>query len=287
MIIAIIPDTTELNNEAIISANIMPTYRIPVIYRDGIIGNLTPSFIKPDEIISGIYRGYMLTDNTYKLLYEHMLLLNIKLIINPTMYNIGHYYPYTFPYLLNVQDIMPRSVFFPIENGYDMEAIGTALSWKSNYIMIKDYVKSAKEKTNKFNKIDKHNVDICEFIDDFIHTRKNIFNIGIVIKEYVELKKYNYRGQIITNEWRYFFANHNMISLDPNSWQQNIIGPNITERIKNLAKEIPSLYITIDVAEKTDNTWIILEIGDGGVSGPSTGMDISLHWKCLKQSFDL
>lgn len=39
--------------------------------------------------------------------------------------------------------------------------------------------------------------------------------------------------------------------------------------------------MTIDISETINGSWIILETDDGGVSGPSIGMDSQLHWHSL------
>jgi hypothetical protein len=44
--------------------------------------------------------------------------------------------------------------------------------------------------------------------------------------------------------------------------------------------------MTIDVAERSDGSWFVLEAGDGGVSGPATGQDIAAHWRQLRKVFE-
>jgi len=39
--------------------------------------------------------------------------------------------------------------------------------------------------------------------------------------------------------------------------------------------------MTIDVAEMLDGTWIVIELGNGCVSGPATNQNTMSHWRDL------
>lgn len=39
------------------------------------------------------------------------------------------------------------------------------------------------------------------------------------------------------------------------------------------ASSSASCFISIDVAHRTDGVWSLVEVGDGGVSGPPVGLD--------------
>ncbi len=67
--------------------------------------------------------------------------------------------------------------------------------------------------------------------------------------------------------------------------------------LASAAAAIPSPYITIDVAEVaglaglaglagvSEGRWIVLEAGDGGVSGPGPGQCLREHWALLYKHF--
>jgi len=59
----------------------------------------------------------------------------------------------------------------------------------------------------------------------------------------------------------------------------------LVEAASRAAKAIGSPYMTIDLAESADGHWIVLEAGDGGVSGTATGQDIADHWRDLAKCF--
>ena len=94
--------------------------------------------------------------------------------------------------------------------------------------------------------------------------RGKLFTHGIVIKEYVDLKKY---GET-TNEYRAFFLNNQLLSLSRNSNQDEKCC-SVPIGFVKMFSNMPSKYYTVDFAELSDGSWIVLETGDGQVSGLS------------------
>jgi hypothetical protein len=86
------------------------------------------------------------------------------------------------------------------------------------------------------------------------------------LKDIVNLKKYNN----ITNEWRAFYINKELISLELNTEQKidsNKPNKTFVEMVGKCVDK--AVFYTIDFAELEDNTWVVLEAGDGQVSGLS------------------
>jgi hypothetical protein len=106
------------------------------------------------------------------------------------------------------------------------------------------------------------NVRVAEFIEH----RGHLYTGGIVIKEYVDLAKYGGR----TNEYRAFFLNGQLLSLQRNSGQSEKCKFPPSEFV-NRFKNLPSNYYTVDFAELSDESWTVIEAGDGQVSGLSEG----------------
>lgn len=130
-------------------------------------------------------------------------------------------------------------------------------------MIIKDFVKS--EKGTDLFRIP-HNItlnDFKKFIYDFIESRKPLFNEGIVLKKWINLKK-DYLG---TNEWRAFFFKGQLISLEQNSITIDKSSPDIYFVQEVASKITRNNFFTIDFALTEDNEWIVLECGDGQVSG--------------------
>jgi hypothetical protein len=107
-------------------------------------------------------------------------------------------------------------------------------------------------------------VELDAKIAEFIEHRGSLFTGGIVLKEYVDLKRY---GEC-TNEYRAFYLYHQLLSLCRNSKQPESclsVPPYFLTKLSNLR----SNYYTVDFAELADGSWIVIETGDGQVSGLS------------------
>ena len=120
--------------------------------------------------------------------------------------------------------------------------------------MVKDSVKSVKG--TEFPAYFDHTISQAKFdewMKVFYKYRGDLLTGDICIKEYLDLKRYN--G--ITNEFRVFYADHEIVSICRNSNQ-----PAYT-------------------AELADGTWKIIEAGDGGVSGLSPGQNLEAYYRAL------
>lgn len=100
----------------------------------------------------------------------------------------------------------------------------------------------------------------------------------------MELKKYSYRGQVFTNEWRLLFLFGQCVSMDSNSYLPSCY-PSPPFIPNAAANTIDSPYFTMDMAEKTNGEWIVIELGDGGVSGIATSQTMESYDETLFSSF--
>jgi len=102
------------------------------------------------------------------------------------------------------------------------------------------------------------------YMTEFMELRGKLYTGGIVIKEYVNLKRY---GET-TNEYRAFFINGQLLSLCRNSNQHDRSNKVPIEFVYSF-NNLPSNYYTVDFGELDDGSWIVIEVGDGQVSGLS------------------
>lgn len=86
-----------------------------------------------------------------------------------------------------------------------------------------------------------------KYIEEFIDLGGTLFTKGIVIKYFVSFKKYGN-----TNEYRAFYLRGKLVTLSKNS---------------NQSSNCP--VVPMDFAELENGKWIIIEAGDGQVSGLS------------------
>lgn len=115
----------------------------------------------------------------------------------------------------------------------------------------------------------------------FYEIRGTLFTGNIIAKKYVPLKQY--AGK--TNEFRVFYLNGFPISISRNSLQDNIT-PMVPDNLVNKYSNLPSLFYTVDYAELEDESWVIIEAGDGGVSGPSPDQNLFSFYRNIKIAMD-
>lgn len=230
-------------------------------------------------------RSWMLNEWQYKSFYTALLAQGYQLINGPTQYLNAHHFPNVYKL---IEDNTAKAWW--TERWADIEDTDKT-DWKSvrDYlggdVIIKDYVKSEKGNPDLFMlSKDLSNQEFYEKILKFIDARGKLFNAGIVLKQVENLKKYD--GN--TNEWRFFLIDGEPLVMEFNGVQgTNTKMPSlaITLECCEIAKKIDSRFITIDIAEKEDESWMILEAGDGQVSGmPTETMAIAFYNK-LKNDF--
>jgi hypothetical protein len=220
----------------------------------------------PMEIV--VLRGWMLKADQYKELWSELWQIGYKLINEPDQYVTCHHFN---EYCGYIKPFTAKSSWFPVSDlgikSLDKKRWGSLRAFLgSGDLLIKDYVKSAKGDEELFIlKQELTNDEFHERVGRFIEARGKLFNGGIVLKQVEELKKYE--GQ--TNEWRLFFLNNKLMVCSQNSdTPTQVTAPKeMIDICTKIAKGIPSNFFTIDIAEKEDEEWMVLEMGDGQVSG--------------------
>ena len=237
----------------------IPELKTVLFNYDGFVSG-EPLKIYPKDFYTGdcIYRGWMLTPEQYRKLYSILQDNDILLINTPNEYETCHLFPVARHFLCSDT---PESLCYK-----DGEAIYWDIVNRTfKRFMVKDYVKSVKG-TNfpVFFETPIKSKEMNKRISEFIELRGNLYTGGIVLKEYVDLKKYG----DTTNEYRAFFLDNQLLSLCRNSNQSEACCT-VPLDFVNKFNELPSNYYTVDFAELTEGGWIVIETGDGQVSGLS------------------
>jgi len=207
-----------------------------------------------------IYRGWMMKPNQYERFYSDLVSLGFDPLTSPSSYERMHCFP-------SAGEIFrgqtPQFKVYPAANGR-VEINADEVNASFDRFMVKDYVKSVKGTSfPTYIKTPIAQEDLDSLIEEFIKLRGALFTGGIVLKEFVDLKRY---GKA-TNEWREFrFLNGIRLALARNSNQPDSCRrpPNDYLVTRNMVV-VP--FYTVDYAELEDGSWTILEVGDGGVSG--------------------
>lgn len=220
-----------------------------------------------------IYRGWMLKPEEYAELYSQMKVRGISLLVSPSDYTSMHLFPSVYPF---IREDTAEMLFFE-ERSVDLKTVKEHFS----RFMVKDSVKSVKgTEFPVFFDMSVTQKEFDDWMQVFYKYRGDLLTGGICIKEFLDLKRYGDK----TNEFRVFYANHQIISICRNSLQPDYTNEPPMRLIQKYM-DLPSPYYTIDYAELADSTWRIIEAGDGGVSGLSPGQDMKGYFRALYHAF--
>ncbi|MGT2950113.1 ATP-grasp domain-containing protein [Streptococcus cuniculi] len=227
------------------------------------------SFIFGDSIQGiTIYRGWMLSVDEYRRLYVELLSKGIYLINTPEEYERYHHLP-------NWYQSFEGETFESFWSTSDkLEDIEKKVGDKQGAFIVKDYVKSRKHEWYDACYIDNiaNQVNFREIVTNFVKRQGSQFVGGIVLRKYEKLNYIGFHdksGMPIAEEYRIFvYAGEILIIGD--YWNGNTDGylsSSETAWIRSIVQKVNSNFVTIDVARKEDGSLILMEFGDGQVSG--------------------
>lgn len=209
-----------------------------------------------------LYRGWMLTEEEYSALYEAMADRGHGLVVDPDEYAAAHYLP---NYHAEIADVTAPARW---TWGTDLdEAWEAARELGDPPWLLKDHVKSVKERWDEcclvppgasremFN-------HICT---NLIDARGERFERGLVIRKFLPLRKIaaSTSGPVHL-ELRLFFAHGTLIAHE--LYDDVDVPKPDPSRFRFLGKRIGSPFFTADVAMLESGEWVVVKIGDGGVS---------------------
>ena len=228
----------------------------------------------PGEPINVIYRGWMMLPEQYEKFYLALKEKNINLVTTPKEYSSFHIFPNVYG---SLKEDTPKMLIYPQGTVVDLNEVKRSFK----RFMVKDYVKSVKGAD--FPMYFDATITQEEFdawMEKFYQYRGSLFTGGICIKEYVDLKKYGERK----NEYRAFYANGVVLSVSRNSGQAECV-PQPPVALVEKYRGLNSKFYTLDFAELENGDWIVIEAGDGGVSGLSDFQDYKEFYQKLYDSF--
>lgn len=224
-----------------------------------------------------VYRGWMMKPARYLAFYEALFAKGLRPLVGSRDYAELHQFPLIYAKSEKLRALSPKTIAFP---GGRIDAL--AVNAAFDRFMVKDYVKSAKNTSFPCSiptPISQEDADSLS--EAFVELRAGLFTGGIVCKEYADLAKYEEK----TNEWRAFYLGGRLLNVCRNSNQPNT-APKPPEEMVCEVSGLGSPYYTVDFAEKADGEWIVVETGDGQVSGLAAAQDPVLYFTVLADAFD-
>jgi len=215
-----------------------------------------------------IYRGWMVTCEQYDTLYNLLLDKGFSLINTPEQYRQCHQLPSWYGLLA---DNTAKSVWtqgVPSER----DVIQLLKSFDHKPLIVKDYVKSRKHEWGEacFIPNASDTGRAVQVVNTFLERQKDDLAGGIVLREYLSLKMLGVHEKShmpIAKEVRVFCIQHK-----PFAYIQYWSGDECRaiseyQSLIDTCRNLDSNFYTIDLAQQENGNWIVIEAGDGQVSG--------------------
>lgn len=230
-----------------------------------------------NEALPLVYRGWMMKPERYEAFFAALREKGLRPMTLPGAYEEFHMFPLAYMRNDALKVHAPRLVAFPGHRA-DVGVINRAFK----EFMVKDYVKSVKG--TRFpvgfrTPVSQERMD--EIVKEFVRLRGDLFTAGIVCKEYVDLA----RCGGATNEWRAFYLGGDLLNVYRNSNQPASV-EKPPEELVLACSNLGNPYYTVDFAERADGTWIVVETGDGQVSGLAAAQDPVIYYQVLADAFE-
>lgn len=225
-----------------------------------------------------LHRGWMMSDSHYAALCQEVLHKGYRMTVTPEAYRQAHYLPNAYP-LIEGQTPVSKWML-----GSDM-----AEAWKlyQDFIqedaIVKDFVKSAKHRWDEACFIAAHTTQqrFEQIVNGLLTARGAFFEKGIVLRRYHTLATTAGSERGVKEHRLFFWDGKLLITAAPND------ETGFFERVptwENIAKRFDNRFISIDVAQQLDGSWIIIEVGDGGVSGLPEAISPKDFYQRLRQA---
>ena len=238
--------------------------------------------MQPEPVIAA-YRGWMVTPAQYGGLYDALAVRGIRLINDPQQYRHAHHLPENYPV---ISGHTPRSVWLTGDLGLDriMEALAP---FGDAPVIVKDFVKSRKHEWLEacFIPSAADRGAVVRVVGRFLELQGDDLNEGLVFREYVEFEPVGVHprsGMPLTEEYRTFWLDGEPLFSAP-YWAEGkyrTSEPPIG-RFAGVAAAVRSRFFTMDLARRRDGDWMIVEVGDGQVSGLPRESDSDRFYEAL------
>jgi hypothetical protein len=228
-----------------------------------------------------LYRGWMLTADEYARLDDAVSDRGGTLVTTPEEYEAAHYLPSWYPAVAALS-VPTRWIL-----GTDLaEAWEAAQELGPPPYVIKDHVKSAKEAWDEacFVPPGADQATFARVCETLIDLRGDRFERGLVIRRYQPLAPAP-GGEGERDEHRLFFWRGRLATA---STYHDVVASaadadDPAPRFASLGRAIDSPFFSVDIARTAAGDWIVLEIGDGGVSTLPPTLDPRTFYRSISR----
>ena len=219
-----------------------------------------------DEVL---YRGWMLTGDEYARLDAAIGARGGSLVTSPEDYEAAHYLPSWFA-AVAASHPSPATRW---TSGIDLdEAWQAAQELGPPPYVVKDHVKSVKDQWNEacFVPADATRAEFDAVCTALIDARGDRFERGLVVRRFIPLAP-AIGGDGERDEHRLLFWHGRLVASAP--YHDVAGGEAVPARFATLGRTLDLPFFCADVARTLAGDWIVIELGDGGVSTLPPTMD--------------
>jgi len=220
-----------------------------------------------------VYRGWMLRPEQYAELYEGLQEHGWHLINSPAQYIHTHHLPQSFSL---ISPLSPRTVWLAASTPEDIDWAGVQAmleTFGTGPLVVKDYVKSRKHEWAQACFIPDAAVteQAMQVIETFVARQGSEFQGGLVLRAFEsfgQLSPHSKSGMPLTREYRLFFLDSEVVATSEYWEEGDYSGQSAPlDLFRPTGQRVQSRLFTMDVAQRTDGEWRVVELGDGQVAG--------------------
>jgi hypothetical protein len=234
-----------------------------------------------------VYRGWMLRPEAYAQLYDALQAKGLRLINTPDAYRHCHYLPESYPI---IRDVTPRTVWLLYDENYSIERVMNLLApFGDQPVILKDYVKSRKHEWHEACYIPQANDRnaVERVVNRFVELQADDLNEGLVFREYVAFQpigSHAQSGMPLTMEFRCFVLDGAVLSTSA-YWDEGEYAERMppSDLFADVLTQVQSRFFTLDIAQRTDGAWMIVELGDAQVAGLPETLDVAQFYRGMMQ----
>jgi len=238
-----------------------------------------------------IYRGWLMKPEQYREMHEK---LAGRLVVSPDEYLTAYYLPRWYRALasVGVHQYTPKSIW--LEPGADLTDLdriaGRVAEAFDGPVIVKDYVKSAKHRWFDACYIGdaQNDIEVKRVVKNFLDTVSDGLVGSLVFRDFVNFKRIGTHSKInlpLINEHRAFMHLGKVFYTAPYWAEGDYSGARPSNKlIETLAAGLHDQpLIAVDVAEKIDSDWMIVEVNPGGAAGVPEGGSVKDFYLALSQ----
>jgi len=241
-----------------------------------------------EEQETAVYRGWYLNIQQYTALYDALLSRNIRLVNQPQQFRHAQHLPES---LTIIREHSPETVWFETD-GKEINStmlMNLLMRFSGSPLFLRDYVRAERQYWYEACYISSASDEtaVRNTIARLVELRGDNLEGGLVFREFVEFEPLVEQGSRyrmpLVKEFRFFFLNQKPIAT-VHYWKVPDYGIHDApdhELFMKIVQQVRSNFFTIDVAQRIDGTWMIIDLGDAQVAPLPEMVDMDRFYAAL------